>query len=322
MSQVPSSISRSDESNVALGVALPQYGTIASPKIILLVAEEAEKMGLASLWVSDRMLLPTKPKDTFDGDPWPEIFATVYDPIEMLTYVAARTTKVKLGTSVLSALFQNPVTLARRFATLDNLSNGRAIAGIGQADFRDEFEAANVPIKRRGRGFEEFVKAMRAVWGPDPVSFTGDFYNIPESRIGPKPVQSGGIPLLLGAFAPASMERAARLAGGIMPAAGRSATIEKLSQTINNFQDMVRRAGRNPEEMKWILRVHNPLYEEKATEPRALLGGTPRQAAGDFPRVKELGIDHVFYDMNHPAHVPIDTQLVLLRRLVRLIKNN
>jgi alkanesulfonate monooxygenase SsuD/methylene tetrahydromethanopterin reductase-like flavin-dependent oxidoreductase (luciferase family) len=161
---------------------------------------------------------------------------------------------------------------------------------------------------------------MRAVWGPDPVSFTGDFYNIPESRIGPKPVQSGGIPMLLGAFARASLERAARIADGIMPAAVRSTTIEKLSQTINNFRDMVRKAGRNPEEMRWILRVHNPLDEEKAAEPRPLLGGTPQQAAEDLPRLKELGIDHVFYDMNHPAHVPIDTQLVLLRRLVRLIK--
>jgi probable F420-dependent oxidoreductase len=282
---------------------------------------EAEKMGLASLWVSDRMLLPTRPKDTFDGDPWPEIFSTVYDPIEMLTFVAARTRKVKLGTSVLQALFQNPVTLARRFATLDRLSDGRAIAGLGQGDFRDEFEAANVPIRRRGRGFEEFVKAMRAVWGPDPVSFTGDFYNIPESRIGPKPVQPGGIPMLLGAFAPASMERAARIADGIMPAAGRSTTIEKLRQTINNFRDMVRRAGRTPEEIRWILRVHNPLSEEKATEPRVLLGGTPQQVAEDLPRLKELGIDHVFYDMNHPAHVPIDTQLVLLTKLIRLIKN-
>src|SRR5438309_7932123 len=136
------------------------------------------------------MLLPTKPKRTIDGDPWTEIFATVYNPIETLTFVATRTTKVKLGTSVMSALFQNPVTLARRFATLDRLSGGRAIAGIGQGDFRDEFQAANVPITRRGRGFEDFVEAMRAVWGPDPVSFTGDFYNIPEARIGPNPAQS------------------------------------------------------------------------------------------------------------------------------------
>jgi probable F420-dependent oxidoreductase len=238
----------------------------------------------------------------------------------MLTFVAARTRRVKLGTSVMSALFQNPVTLARCFATLDRLSDGRAVAGIGQGDFRDEFEAANIPLKRRGRGFEEFARAMRAVWVPDPVSFTGDFYDIPESRIGPKPVQSGGIPMLLGAFAPASLERAARIADGIMPAAGRSTTIEKLSHTINSFSDMVRRAGRNPEEMKWILRVHNTLSKEKAAEPRALLGGTPQQAAQDLPRLKELGIDHVFYDMNHPAQVPIDTQLVLLRRLVRLTK--
>jgi alkanesulfonate monooxygenase SsuD/methylene tetrahydromethanopterin reductase-like flavin-dependent oxidoreductase (luciferase family) len=214
--------------------------------------------------------------------PGSEIFATVYVPIEMLTFAVARTRKVKLGTSVMSALFQNPVTLARRFATLDRLSDGRAIAGIGQGDFRDEFEAANIPIKRRGRGFEEFVKAIRAVWGPDPVSFTGDFYNIPESRIGPKPVQSGGIPMLLGAFAPASLERAARIADGIMPAAGRSTTIEKLSQTINNFRDMVRRAGRKPEELKWILRVHNPLGEEKAREPRALLEGTPPTSRTGF----------------------------------------
>ena len=277
-------------------------------------------MGLASLWVSDRLLLPTRPKETFDGDPWPEIFATVYDPIEMLTFVAARTRKVRLGTSVMSALFQSPVTLARRFATLDRLSDGRAIAGIGQGDFRDEFEASNVPIKRRGRGFEEFVRAVRTVWGPDPVSFTGDFYNIPESRIGPKPVQSGGIPLLLGAFAPVSMERAARIADGIMPAAGRSTTVEKLSQTTNDFRDMVRRAGRTPDEITWILRVHNTLSEEKATESRALLGGSPEQAAEDLVRLKQVGIDHVFYDMNHPAHVTIDTQLLLLRRLMRLIK--
>ena len=90
-----STISRSDESDVAVGIALPQYGTVASPEAILRVAVEAEKMGVASLWVSDRLLLPTRPKETFDGDPWPEIFATVYDAIEMLTFAAARTRKVK-----------------------------------------------------------------------------------------------------------------------------------------------------------------------------------------------------------------------------------
>ena len=244
---------------------------------------EAEKMGLASLWVSDRMLLPTKPRD-----------------------------------SVLSALFQNPVTLARRFATLDRLSGGRAIAGIGQGDFRDEFQAANIPLKRRGKGFEEFVLALHAVWGPDPVSFSGKFYTIPESRIGPKPAQSGGIPLLLGAFEPKALERAARIADGIMPAAGRNTTIEKLGQDLNGFRDMARRAGRDPERMMAILNVHNALSDEKVSEPRPLLSGTPKQAADDLLGLEKLGIDHIFYDMNYPAAIPIDTQLRLLRNLVEL----
>src|SRR5467141_529053 len=159
---------------------------------------------------------------------------------------------------------------------------------------------------------------MRAVWGPDRVSFSGDFYNIPESRIGPKPVQSGGIPMLLGAFAPASIERAARIADGIMPAAGRNTTIEKLSQQLNGFRDMARRAGRNPERMIAILNVHNALSDEKVSEPRPLLSGTPKQAADDLPGLEKLGIDHVFYDMNYPAAIPIDTQLRLLKNLVEL----
>ena len=282
---------------------------------------EAEKMGLSSLWVSDRMLLPTKPRDTWDGEPWPDIFATVFDPIEMLTWVASRTRRVKLGTSVLSGLFQNPVTLARRFATLDNLSGGRAIAGIGQGDFKDEFEAANVPLKRRGRGFEEFVNAIRAVWGPDPVSFLGEFYKIPESRIGPKPIQKNGIPLLLGAFEAKPLERAARIADGIMPVASRNTTLEKLGERVNRFRDMVRRAGRDPGKMLWILNVHNALANEKASEPRPLLGGTPKQALDDLPRLEELGVDHIFYDMNYPAAVPIAPQLRLLKKLVQLVKN-
>ena len=313
-----SSADRSARPKVSIGIALPQYGSIASPETILNVALEAERIGLGSLWVSDRLLLPTKPMDTWDGDPWPDIFATVYDPLEMLTWVAARTKTVKLGTSVLSGLFQNPVTLARRFSTLDRLSGGRVIAGIGQGDFRDEFMAANVPRMRRGRGFEEFILAIRAVWGPDPVSFSGSFYKIPESRIGPKPVQPSGIPLLLGAFETKPLERAARIADGIMPAAGRSSTVEKLGREVNGFREMVRKAGRDPWKMMMPLRTNNYLSDERVPDPRPLLSGTPEQAADDLMELEKFGIDHVYYDMNYPAAIPIDTQLRLLGNLARL----
>lgn len=159
---------RYGKDGVQIGIALPQYGSVVSPEAIMHVAVEAEKMGLSSLWVSDRLLLPTNPRDTWDGEAWPEMFTTVYDPIEMLTWVASSTKTVKLGTSVLSSLFQNPVTLARRFATLDRLSNGRVIAGLGQGDFKDEFAAAGIPRNRRGRGFGEFVEAVRGLLGSGP----------------------------------------------------------------------------------------------------------------------------------------------------------
>ena len=149
-------------------MALPHTGKLASPETISRVAEEAERMGCATVWVLERLLRPT-------GGSMPDHYATVYDPLETLSYVAAKTERVKLGTSIIDALFHVPATLARRFATLDRLSGGRVIAGLGQGYASEEFAAANVPMSRRGAGFEEFIRAMRAAWGADPVSFSRRF---------------------------------------------------------------------------------------------------------------------------------------------------
>ncbi len=195
-----------------IGIALPHFGPYATRETITRVAQEAEQRGFGSVWALERMLRPTRPIPWIGGRValMDEPYATSYDPIETLTYVAARTERIKLGTSVIDALFHVPITLARRLATLDQLSGGRVIAGLGQGSVEDEFRAANVPLKRRGRGLEEVVAAMRAVWGPDPVSFAGRFYTIPESQIGPKPAQPGGPPIIIGGMAPAAIERAAR----------------------------------------------------------------------------------------------------------------
>ncbi len=99
--------------------------------------------------------------------------------------LAARTSRITLDTNVLDALFQSPIILARRLATLDQFSDDRLVVGVGQGWTEQEFEAAGVSMRRRGAGFEEHILAMRAVWGPDPVSFEGRFYRIPEAAIGP-----------------------------------------------------------------------------------------------------------------------------------------
>src|SRR3954463_8702061 len=198
--------------SMKLGVHLPMAGRGASPASIAQVAEEAERIGLDSVWSWERLMRPTVPIPLGGaGGPImdaPEMFGIVYAPIETLGYVAARTSQITLGTSVLDALFQSPIILARRLATLDRLSDGRLVVGIGQGWMEQEFEAAGVSMKRRGAGFEEHILAMRAVGGPDPVRFAGRFYGIPEADIGPKPTRPDGVPLLVGAALPTAIERA------------------------------------------------------------------------------------------------------------------
>src|SRR6478672_9834523 len=119
-----------------LGVHLPVAGRGASPEAIVRVATEAERTGLDSVWSWERLMRPTVPIAMGgSGGPVmdaPEMFGLVYDPIETLSYVAARTSRITLGTSVLDALFQSPIILGRRLATLDRFSDGRLIVGIGQ----------------------------------------------------------------------------------------------------------------------------------------------------------------------------------------------
>src|SRR5262245_21128151 len=139
-----------------LGLALPTSGDTASPDAILRVAGEAERIGLATVWTYERLLSPTRPV-TFGGRPFPlpEKYSSVYDPREALGYVAARTSRIRLGTSVLDALFHPPVVLARRLATLDRLSHGRLVAGLGQGWMEAEFAVAGVSPRQRGARFEE-----------------------------------------------------------------------------------------------------------------------------------------------------------------------
>jgi probable F420-dependent oxidoreductase len=204
---------------VQLGVSLPTSGSQATPQAMARVAQDAERAGLASVWTFERLLRPTRPI-AMGGpggpvmDP-PEMFGTVYDPVEVLAYVAATTDRITLGTSVLDGLFQPPVVLARRLATLDRLCDGRLLAGVGQGWMAEEFEAAGVPMSRRGAGFEEHLRAMQAIWGPDPVTFDGRYHRVPRSEIGPKPVRPGGPALLVGGGAPAALERAGRLGAGL-----------------------------------------------------------------------------------------------------------
>ena len=204
--------------SMKLGVHLPLAGRGASPESITRVAEEAERIGLDSVWSWERLMRPTVPIAM--GGPGgpvmeaPQDFGAVYDPIETLTYVAARTTRITLGTSVLDALFQSPVLLARRLATLDRLSGGRLVAGIGQGWMEQEFQAAGVPMGDAARVSRSTCWPCGGL-GPRPVRFEGRFYRIPEADIGPKPVRPGGPTPRGRSRVSAGFERAGRLGLGL-----------------------------------------------------------------------------------------------------------
>ena len=110
------------------------------------------------------------------------------DPLDVLAYVAANTDKIALGTSVVDMFFYTPIMLAKRFAALDVLSQGRVISGLGIGWSKDEYQASNVPFMNRGERADEFIEVMK-IWTDDIVEFRGKYYEIPASKIGPKPLQ-------------------------------------------------------------------------------------------------------------------------------------
>jgi alkanesulfonate monooxygenase SsuD/methylene tetrahydromethanopterin reductase-like flavin-dependent oxidoreductase (luciferase family) len=242
----------------------------------------------------------------------PEYYGTVYDPLQTLMFVAANTTSIRLGTSVVDALFHTPVMLGRQLATLDHFSGGRLDVGIGQGWSVDEFVTSNVPFTRRGAGFEEFLTALQAVWGPDPVSFEGRFYTIPESSIGPKPVQPGGPPLLVGALqtGTVAVERAGRLGLGLHPMPFEWDQFEEQLRVYrDNFPP-----GRPPARI--VLRSVHPVTEASIEEDgRVPLSGSIDQVARDLRRVADLSVDEVMWDLNM-AGVPLDAQLRLMEPLI------
>ena len=299
---------------IKIGVHLPIAGRDASPDLIARVALEAERLGLDSIWTWERLMRPSVPIPMGGrGGPVmeaPEPFGTVYDPIEILAFVAATTSRITLGTSVLDSLFQSPVILARRLATLDRLSGGRLVVGIGQGWMEQEFIAAGVSINRRGAGFEEHIQAMQAVWGPDPVSFDGRFYRIPSSDIGPKPVRPNGPKLVIGGVAPAAVQRAARLGAGLTLVIFDWETI---SATLAMFRDAAAAAGRDPRSLPVLLQVNGNISERPLDERGPLLGSV-EQVAADLERATDLGVEHVYW--NSSDGDPLQ-QLPLLAQLRR-----
>jgi probable F420-dependent oxidoreductase len=292
-----------------LGVGLPTGGPNASTEAIVRIAQGAEQLGYTAVWTYERLLCPVGdvPQPGGPPRPLPKVYESVFDPIETLAFVAAKTSTIRLATSVIDAPFHLPVVMARRLATLDQLSGGRVIAGLGQAWMDQEFETANITREGLGRRVREFVAAMRAAWGPDPVSFDGRFYTIAASKIGPKPAQAGGIPILMGVAAPPAVRRAAQIADGLNPI---GMSLESVTGVVGQFRSEARAAGRDPAALKVMVRANVPITDYPLGDQRPFLGGAPRQIAGDLASLAELDVDHVLFAQAAPSTPDNDLRLL------------
>ncbi len=271
-----------------IGVGLPVSGAWATPGTMHAVATLAEDLGYDSLWAFQRLLHPV------DGE-WGQAYHAVLDPLVSLAYVAASTTRVRLGVAVLNLPYYPPVLLAKSLVSLDRLCQGRLDVGLGIGWAPEEFAAVGASMAGRGARAEEFVAVLRTVFGPDPVRFDGELYQVPPSRIEPKPVQDP-LPLLLGGGVEAALQRAGRIADGWISSSKTNLT--RIGRSIEIVRAAAVAAGRDPDRLRFVSRGVVHLTDAPAGEDRRPLQGDVEQVRADLAALAAVGVTEVFLDLN------------------------
>jgi probable F420-dependent oxidoreductase len=232
------------------------------------------------------------------------------DPVEALTFAAAHTRRITLGTSVLNMPFYNPVVLARRLATLDVLSGGRARVGLGQAWSADELEAVGADPKARASRADEFIQVLKTMWGPDPVEFHGRHFRVARSIVGLKPVQRPHPPIYLAGYVAPALRRAAAVADGWIPS---TLPLAAITQMLPQLQALAREAGRDPARLEVIYLTGAQLTDTPLDDAkRGLLHGTAAQVRADVGRLGAAGVTEV---IAWSGGATIDATLAALERV-------
>jgi probable F420-dependent oxidoreductase len=266
------------------GVVLPHVGPHAREQVVerlQTVARQAETLGYRSLWAADHIVLPTHliskypyhPEGKFPIDPAENFL----EPLTVLSYVAACTTNIRLGTGVLIIPYRNPVVTAKTLATLDVLSRGRVILGAGVGWMAEEFAFLNTPYRERGARTDEYLKAMKALWTEEEPAFQGRFVQFSDLRCEPKPVQKPHPPIWVGGHSKAALRRTATLADGWYGHVFWR-NPEALPQEIQTIKDLAQQAGRDPHSLTYAA----PAYER-----------TFEDVLRSLSRYQHVGLDHV-----------------------------
>ena len=267
-----------------LGFSLLNNWGVGDAQALVDLACRAEELGTDSVWVHDHVFNVGHVFDRIGGKPY-------YEPLTLLSFVAAKTRRVRLGTSVLVLPYHNPVRLAKTAATLDVLSGGRLVMGVGVGLIEKEIRAMGSPYAERGAFTDEAIAVMRALWTQDEPKFEGKFSRFDGMKFSPKPLQKPSIPIVIGGVSRHAIRRAARLGDGWQPL---GLAPDALGQGMADLREAARAAGRDAA----TIPVSIAMSLAAARAGRHALGTKPAEIIKNAKAYAGLGVDTLIISAN------------------------
>lgn len=286
------------------GFYLPTRGRTATPDALERLVARGEALGFASVMIADHIVFPavidSKYPYTVNG-----VFPGQGDALEQLAlmaFIAGKTERLRLVTSVMILPYRNPVATAKALATIDVLSRGRVTVGVGVGWLREEFEAlAAADFDRRGAVSDEYLRIFKALWTTSPASFEGQFYRFHGVRCLPPPVQRPHPPIWIGGHSRAALRRVARLGDGWHPVGANPAvplTPDDLKGQLDELYRLTEAEGRDPSALTISFKA--PVYDAgrpvAAGADRRPFSGSPDQLRDDIATYERVGVSELIFD--------------------------
>jgi probable F420-dependent oxidoreductase len=307
------------------GFPIPTRGDLGTLDTLRRLGQAADRLQYDSVWITDHVVIPkaTTSKYPYSPDGSFDLGAAQHylDALTVMSYLAAVTERVAIGSSVLILPYRNPMLVAKMVATLDVLSQGRAILAVGVGWMREEFAALNLTtFEERGAVTDEYIRILRELWTQEWPSFRGRFYTFDAVRFYPKPVQKPHPPIWIGGHTKAAIRRAALLGDGwhpigLRPPAGLYP--EEFAKAVASLRDQAVAAGRDPKTIALSFRAPLRFTDGGTPGSRTPFIGSRDQIVEDIRTYQRLGVSHLVFDVAGPSVEAILEQLQRFAEEVR-----
>ncbi len=279
------------------GISLVVRGPDAGAETFVALAQQAELLEFDSLWCSAHIILPPQVTSGYAMRPgvhypphWNEGY---WEPFTVLSYVAAHTKRIRMGTSVLVLPMHNPFEVAKQIAEVDQLSNGRFDFGIGVGWFKEEFEVLGQNFHNRGARTNDALELIRTLWRDEPATYQGKFYQVENGWFSPKPVQKPGPPIWVAGASPAALKRAARFADVWHPV---RSTFDDITRDRKAIVPLLEEQGRTADSVRFAVKLPLLFQDGPPSEGQFPTQGRVTDIVDGLKRYRDCGVDHFVFD--------------------------